>query len=81
MWRRRPAHGMEVNALSDDDVERLREHISRSVADQLLQDSSINWATLQHLDKPFLRIKASLQEGPGEATTAVGTVSVGGAWA
>lgn len=67
---------MEANVLSDDDVERLREHISRAVADRLLQDASIDWATLQRLDKPFLRINASLQEGPDDAGAAVGTVSV-----
>lgn len=61
---------------ADEHLERLREHICRSVADRLLQDSSIDWAALQRLDKPVLRIEACLQDGSDETTTAVGTVSV-----
>lgn len=61
---------------SKEDLERLKEHISRSVADQLLQDDSINWSALERLDKPVLRIEACLRDGSDETTTAVGTVSV-----
>lgn len=45
-----------------DDLTRLREHISQAVADQLLRDSPIDWAALTQLDKPVLRIHFSLQD-------------------
>lgn len=62
--------------LSDGDLDRLRGLISRSVADQLLQDASINWTALQRLDKPVLCIQACLQDGLDFTAAAESTVSV-----
>lgn len=67
---------MFPDMFSADDLDRLRDHISRSVADQLLQDSSINWTNLQRLDKPVLCIQARLQDGATHEPAEMGMFSV-----
>lgn len=43
--------------------EMLREHISRSLVEQL-RNSSFDWTVLQSLQNPVLRIEACLEERP-----------------
>lgn len=65
-----PADNMD----SQEELDQLREHISRSVADQLLRDSPIDWAALTRLDKPVLRIQVSLLQDEAAPIASVSSI-------